>query len=210
MGLGHGEVQIPHGKLLPRDAPGGVVGYIHADFPAGQYGVFPKQGRPPQRKAPALWHSTRSSMPRSTIILRKMPSAMGLRQVLPVQTNKIFIDVQTLLLPAGDNKPPAPFILFSQKRRAPPPDAPLWAPLVLLPGGKGTAFWGFPRPRRLGRVSPVSHKYCSTFFRIFRYEIINPAFFRAAKGAAACWQQPLFYHDARFYRATMLTSLPGT
>ena len=106
--------------------------------------AFSETGAPSTAESPALWHSTRSSMPRSTIILRKMPSAMGLRQVLPVQTNKIFIDVQTLLLPAGDNKPPAPFILFSQKRRAPPPDAPLWAPLVLLPGGKGTAFWDFP------------------------------------------------------------------
>lgn len=128
--------------------------------------AFSETGAPSTAESPALWHSTRSSMPRSTIILRKMPSAMGLRQVLPVQTNKIFIDVQTLLLPAGDSKPPAPFILFSQKG-GPLPGRPAMGAAGTPPWRKRHSFLGFPRPRRLGRVSPVSTSivaHSSAFF----------------------------------------------
>ena len=53
--------------------------------------AFSETGVPSTAESPALWQSTRSSMSLSCIILRNIPSAMGLRQVLPVQTNNIFI-----------------------------------------------------------------------------------------------------------------------
>ena len=55
-------------------------------------------GRSPSTaERPALWHMMFSN-PRCSMSWRKMPSAIGLLHVLPVQTNSIFIFVLYLLL----------------------------------------------------------------------------------------------------------------
>src|SRR4051812_32799189 len=65
---------------------------------------------------PALITST-SCSPRSIAILRAMPSARALRQVLPVQTNRIFMRESSPLLAPGLRVPDQVRYTFAQHRR---------------------------------------------------------------------------------------------
>lgn len=163
--LDMGKYKSHTGSSSPRCA--GRCGRIYPRrFPGRPVRRFPKQGRPPQRKAPRFGTAHAPPCPAPPSSCGRCPSAMGLRQVLPVQTNKIFIDVQTLLLPAGDSKPRR-LSSCSPKKGGPLPGRPAMGAAGTPPWRKRHSFLGFPRPRRLGRVSPVSTSivaHSSAFF----------------------------------------------